>query len=294
VTTLVILGGEGQVGAALAALAARRGVEAAALGRAACDVADAGEVARAVAAAALVVSCAAYTAVDRAESEAEAAYRVNAAGAEHVAAACAAAGVPLVQISTDYVFGGEGDRPWREDDPPLPPSVYGRSKLAGEVAVRARLARHVILRTSWVFSARGHNFVRTVLRLAASERELRIVDDQRGGPTAAADVADAVLTIADAALRPDFAGWGTYHFSGAPAVSWCGFARAIVKTGGGTVPVEPIATRDYPTPARRPRNSVLDCARIRAVFGIAQPDWRPALRQVIEELATASSPSWQP
>jgi dTDP-4-dehydrorhamnose reductase len=286
---LMILGGQGQVGAALAALAARRGITAAVLGRAACDIADAQQVARAVKGAALVVSCAAYTAVDRAESEAEAAYRVNAAGAEHVAAACAAADMPLIQLSTDYVFGGETDRPWREDDPPLPLSVYGRSKLAGEVAVRARLARHVILRTSWVFSTRGHNFVRTVLRLAQTQRELRIVDDQIGGPTAAADVAEAVLTIAAAALRPGFDGWGTYHFSGTPAVSWCGLARAIVAATGGTVPVEPIATRDYPTPARRPAMSVLDCTRIAAVFGIAQPDWRPALRQVVGELAGPAS-----
>jgi dTDP-4-dehydrorhamnose reductase len=291
---LVILGGEGQVGGALAAIATRRGMAKAALGRAACDVADAGEVARAVKGAALVVNCAAFTAVDRAESEAQAAYGVNAAGAEHVAAACAAASVPLVQLSTDYVFGGETHRPWQEDDPPLPLSVYGRSKLAGEVAVRAQLARHVILRTSWVFSARGHNFVRTVLRLAQTQRELRIVDDQIGGPTAAADVAEAVLTIADAALRPGFDGWGTYHFSGIPAVSWCAFARAIVEAGGRTVPVAPIATSDYPTPARRPASSVLDCRRIAAAFGIAQPDWRPALRQVMEELATGSAPSWQP
>jgi dTDP-4-dehydrorhamnose reductase len=156
--------------------------------------------------------------------------------------------------------------------------VYGRSKLGGEEKVRERLASHIILRTSWIFSAYGQNFVKTILRLARSQSELRVVSDQIGGPTAADDIAKAILEIVSACEQPGFADWGTYHFSGAPAVSWCEFARTIVA-GRGTA-VVPIATKDFPRPARRPLNSVLDCSRILDVFGIRQPDWRAALADV--------------
>jgi dTDP-4-dehydrorhamnose reductase len=279
--SLLILGAQGQVGRALLAQASRAGVRHEALGHAECDITDPIAVGRAVSGRNFVVNCAAYTAVDRAETEAEAARAVNALGAGTIAAACAAAGIPLVHLSTDYVFDGESPWPEREDDPPRPLSVYGQSKLAGEIAVRERLDRHIILRTSWVFSAHGQNFVKTILRLASTQAELRIVDDQVGGPTAADDIARAILRIVDTSARPGFADWGTYHFSGAPAVSWCAFARAIAQP---SVPVLPIATTDYPRPARRPLNSVLDCSRISDVFGIEQPDWRVALRQVLQEL----------
>jgi dTDP-4-dehydrorhamnose reductase len=279
---LVILGAQGQVGRALAEQARAGGIAHRALARADCDIADADAVARAVAGSSWVVNCAAYTAVDRAESDADAAHRVNARGAANVADACAVAGAALVHLSTDYVFDGERARPAREDDPVRPLGVYGASKLAGEAGVRERLARHVILRTSWVFSAHGENFVRTMLRLARSGPELRVVADQVGGPTAADDIAAAILAIVDAADRAGFSGWGTYHFSGAPAASWCDFARAIVAGTG--VPVVPIATADFPRPARRPKNSVLDCGKILRVFGIAQPDWRPALSRVLAAL----------
>jgi dTDP-4-dehydrorhamnose reductase len=207
----------------------------------------------------LVVNCAGFTAVDEAETAVEATYLGNAVGAENVAAASAQASVPLIHLSTDYVFDGANPAPAREDDPARPLGVYGRSKLAGQVAVRTRLQSHIILRTSWVFSAHGQNFVKTILRLAGTQRELRIVDDQVGGPTAADDIARAILAVAARVADPDFAQWGTYHFSGAPAVSWYGFARAIVA--GMDVMMTPIAARDYPRPARRPANSVLDCSR---------------------------------
>ena len=282
--SVLILGAQGQVGRALVAQARQDGIAHRALGRAECDVTDRFAVERAVRGCRYVVNCSAYTAVDQAETNEEAAYRVNTVGPANVAAACAAIGIPLVHLSTDYVFDGQGARPANEDDAPRPLNVYGRSKLGGEVAIREALAPHIILRTSWVFSAHGQNFVRMIWRLARSQRELRIVDDQIGGPTAADDIAKAILEIIDAIGRDGFAGWGAYHYCGSPTVSRCEFARAVVADSG--VSVSPIATKDYPTPARRPMNSVLDCNRIFRVFGISSPDWRVALRRVREALAT--------
>ncbi len=254
-----------------------------ALGRADCDISDRHAVERAVAGSRMVVNCAAYTAVDKAESDTDAAYRVNSLGAGNVAAACAEAGIPLVHLSTDYVFDGASSRPATEEDPPRPLNVYGRSKLDGEKKVSERLACHVILRTSWVFSAHGPNFVKTILRRARSQSELRVVNDQIGGPTAADDLAAAILRMADACKEPGFRDWGTYHFSGAPPVSWYDFARAVLADLG--TPVLPVATKDFPTAARRPPNSVLDCSRTLRVFGIGQPDWRSALAGVRTALA---------
>jgi dTDP-4-dehydrorhamnose reductase len=274
---LVILGGGGQVGRALASEARARRIRHAAMGHAECDITEVRAVERAIVGARLVVNCAAYTSVDRAEAEEDAAYRVNATAAGNVARACAAVGIPVLHISTDYVFEGESPRPYREQDMARPLNVYGRSKLAGEDLVRHSHAAHLVLRTSWIFSAHGQNFVTTMLRLARSEPELRVVHDQVGGPTAAEDIAKAILDIAAVCTEPNFVGWGTYHYAGAPPVSWCEFARAIVGESGP--PVIPIASHEFPRPARRPRNSVLDCSRIRHVFGIAQPDWRLPLRQ---------------
>jgi len=285
-THLLILGAQGQVGRALAKRAYQRGVPYTALGRAECDITDRIAVERAVDTSGFVVNCAAYTAVDHAETEIEAAYRVNAVGAENVAAACAVARIPLVHLTTDYVFDGESAQPAREDDPVRPLSVYGRSKLGGEIAVRTRLKSHIVLRTSWVFSAYGKNFVKTILRLASQRSQLRIVDDQIGGPTAADDVARTILDIVAVCAKPGFADWGTYHFSGIPSVSRCEFARAILAHTDAVV--LPVATKDYASPARRPLNSVLDCGRIFQVFGIGQPDWRLALRNVCDALATGA------
>jgi len=283
-TQLLILGAQGQVGRALVTRARQAGIRCDALGRLECDVVDWVGVERVVKPGHVVVNCAAYTAVDRAEAEAEAAYRVNSVGAGNVAAACAANGVPLVHLSTDYIFDGESEKPAREDDPPRPLNVYGQSKLAGEIAVRQRLKAHIILRSSWIFSAHGQNFVKTILRLANTQSPLRVVDDQIGGPTSADDVAKAILDILAGTAKSDFAQWGTYHFAGAPPVSWCEFARVIVAQSGSGAVVVPIATMDHRSPARRPLNSVLDCSRISRVFGIQQPDWRAALGNVLEAL----------
>ncbi len=279
---LVILGAHGQVGRALMALAHANGMPYRALSRAECDITQPLAVERALEGARLAINCAAYTAVDRAETDTDAAYAVNAVGAENVAAVSAKLRIPMIHLSTDYVFDGEQPRPWLEDDAPNPLSVYGRSKLAGELAIRARLDSHIILRTSWIFSLKGNNFANTMLRLADGSSQLRIVEDQVGGPTAAEDIAKAILEIVAAVSRTGFRAWGIYHFSGAPPVSWHGFACAILDGRGAAI--TPIATKDYPRPARRPLNSVLDCSHILRVSGIRQPDWRMALERMREAL----------
>jgi dTDP-4-dehydrorhamnose reductase len=285
--SLLVFGAGGQVGRALR----ERAAGAIGLDRAACDIADAAAVATAVATAlarrslSAVVNCAAYTAVDRAERERERAFAVNADGAGIVAAAAAARGLPVIHLSTDYVYAGTGPGPYREDERITPVNVYGASKAAGDVAVAAANPRHLLLRVSWVFGVHGANFVKTMLRLGRERGEVRVVDDQHGGPTEARDIADAILAMTAACRRPGFAGWGTYHFAGRPSTTWCRFAAAIFAQAGGPAPqIVAIATRDYPTPAVRPRYSILDCGRIRDVFEIEQPDWRPALARVLAQL----------
>ncbi|MFL6796342.1 MAG: dTDP-4-dehydrorhamnose reductase [Xanthobacteraceae bacterium] len=275
---LLILGAQGQVGRAMADAAHAAGIPCRPLGHAECDVTDIPAVERAVADCEWVVNGSAYTAVDRAETEVEAAHQVNAVGAANIARACRRSRVPLIHLSTDYVFDGEGARPALEDDPPRPLNAYGESKLAGERAVREALPCHIILRTSWVFAPYGRNFVRTMLRIAQTQRELKIVADQTGGPTAAAHIAAAILAIMAKQARESGEAWGTYHFSGTPAVSWWEFARAILANSGVTI--VPITSAEYPQPALRPKNSVLDCGRILRTFGIPQPDWRLALPAV--------------
>jgi dTDP-4-dehydrorhamnose reductase len=279
----VIFGAGGQVGSRLSLEAAAQGFEVKAHTHGSTDITDAARVRDAVRDAGFVANCAAYTAVDRAESEREAAFAVNATAPGLIAQACARAGVPLLHISTDYVFDGTGARPWREDDPVGPASVYGQSKEAGERAVRDICANHLILRISWVYDSAGHNFVRTMLRLGAERDRLRVVGDQHGGPTSAQDTAQAIVTMAKTALQPDFDGWGTYHFSGAPATAWFDFAQAIFA-GRLSPLVERITTAEYPTPAKRPANSVLNCGKIARVFGIEQPDWRVSLARVLTEI----------
>lgn len=230
-----------------------------------------------------VINAAAYTAVDQAESNEDTARRVNGDAPGAMARACAALGIPLVHISTDYVFDGQGSAPFAPDAPTGPLGAYGRSKLAGEEAVRASGAAHAILRSSWIFSATGTNFVKTMLRLSESRDRLSIVADQVGGPTPARAIAEACVEIA-AALADDPAPSGTYHLSGAPDVSWADFAREIFTQAGRAVSVEEIPTSAYPTPAKRPANSRLDCRTTEAAFGISRPDWRSALSDVLEEL----------
>ena len=235
----------------------------------------------------LVINAAAYTQVDLAEQEADLAFAVNRDGVANLADACVAAGIPLLHLSTDYVFDGSLERAYREDDPISPLGVYGESKAAGDIALRERLEKHVILRTSWVFSATGNNFVKTMLRLGRERSELGIVDDQRGCPTSARSIAGALLQIADVCLQGDAPAWGTYHFCNRPPTTWYGFARSIFAQAEGydDLELKPIATADYPTPARRPANSVLDCTAIEASFGIGQTSWERELAAVLEQLA---------
>ena len=277
---LLVFGRGGQVGGALAGLP---GVVA--LGRAEADLDDPDACAAAIRAhaPAAVINAAAWTAVDAAEEHAEAAHRVNAAAPGAMAQATARLGVPFVQISTDYVFDGAGDRPWRPGDIPAPLGVYGRSKLAGERAVQAAGGPHAILRTSWVFSARGQNFLRTMLRLGATRDRLTVVADQIGGPTPADAIAHACHAIALALIdAPERS--GTYHFSGAPDVSWAGFARAIMAAAGLRCEIADIPSSDWPTPAPRPLNSRLDCSSLTESFGIARPDWQAGIAAALAEM----------
>lgn len=230
-----------------------------------------------------VINAAAWTAVDAAETEEAAAAVVNGDAPGAMARACAALGIPFVHISTDYVFAGDGTAPWTPADPTGPLGAYGRTKLAGEAAIAAAGGRFMILRTSWVFSAHGANFVKTMLRLSETRDALNVVQDQIGGPTSAADIAAACVTLAHALIADPSRG-GIYHFSGAPDVSWADFARAIFAAAGRDVTVTGIPASDYPTPAVRPGNSRLDCGTLLADFGIARPDWRDSLDEVLKEL----------
>jgi dTDP-4-dehydrorhamnose reductase len=258
----------------------------ASLGRAACDLTQPGaaEAAIALYGPDAVINAAAWTAVDEAETHEEAAFALNATAAGDIARACAGRGLPLVHLSTDYVFAGTGTAPWKPEAEPAPLGAYGRSKLAGEEQVRAAAGPHVILRTAWVFSAHGRSFVKTMLRLSETRDALDVVDDQIGGPTPADAIAQACLSIAEQLLgTPDKSGnkSGTYHFSGAPEVSWAGFAREIFAQAGKPVKITGIPGSAYPTPAQRPLNSRLDCRQTEAVFGLIRPDWHAGLRRAL-------------
>jgi dTDP-4-dehydrorhamnose reductase len=231
-----------------------------------------------------VINAAAYTMVDQAESEPELAFRINGDAAGEVASAAREIGAKVIQISTDYVFDGNADTPYAEDAPTAPLGVYGRSKLAGEEQVRAANPDHLIVRTSWVHSPFGHNFVKTMLRLAADRDELRIVSDQQGCPTSALDLADALLTA-----LPRVRNWGaTYHLAAPEPCSWADLASAVFETsrslGGPSAKIIPITTAEYPTPARRPMHSALDSSRFARDFGIRLPDWHSSVADVVERL----------
>jgi len=284
--SVLVFGRTGQVATELA----RRAPDAVFLGRDAADLTDPAACASAIRAHAprAVINAAAYTAVDRAEEDQATAMRVNAEAPAAMAQACADIGIPLVHISTDYVFDGTGTEPRQPGDPVAPVNTYGRSKLAGEDAIVQASGTYAILRTSWVVSAHGANFVRTMLRLSETRDALNIVDDQIGGPTCAADIAAACLVIADQ-LIADPGKSGVYHFAGAPDVSWKDFATAIFAAAERDVAVTGIPTSDYPTPAQRPLNSRLDCSATEATFGIARPDWRAGLHEILTELKENSA-----
>lgn len=234
----------------------------------------------------VIINAAAHTAVDRAESEEAAAQAINVDGAKYLAEAASDIGAVILHISTDYVFNGQGETPYREDDPTDPQSVYGKTKQAGETAVQSANPRSVILRTSWVFGEQGNNFVKTMLRLGTQREELGVVADQFGAPTYAGDIADALIEIAKQILAGKENAFGIYHFSGQPYISWHGFAEAIFRQAvlQKMMPkaplVKPITTSDYPTPAKRPANSRLDLNKIRQTFGIAPSDWQQALENL--------------
>ena len=234
-----------------------------------------------------VINAAAYTNVDGAEEDRMTAKAVNADAPGEIAKACAMKGTPLVQISTDYVFDGSGEDPWMPGDKPGPLGVYGETKLVGERLVAAGGCPFAVLRTSWVFSEHGKNFVTTMLRLAEQKSELSIVSDQIGGPTSAASIAEACVKIATE-LKADRGKSGIYHYSGASDVSWADFARAIFELAGKDVKVSDILTAQYPTPARRPKNSRLDCSAIEHAFKIKRPDWKKDLSAVLESMKVST------
>ena len=278
---LLVFGKSGQVATELARRLPGE-VTARFLGRAEADLTDPAACAMQIGDCDAVINAAAWTAVDKAEAEEAAATVVNGDAPAAMGRACAAQGIPFLQVSTDYVFDGSGDRAFRPDDPTGPQGAYGRSKLAGEIGVRGSGARHLILRTSWVVSAHGTNFVKTMLRLGREREALSVVADQIGGPTPAAAIADALLTAAGA-LVAGHPG-GTHHFAGAPDTTWADFARAIMARAGLACTISDIPSSAWPTPARRPANSRLDCSAFTSAFGIARPDWRAGLDDILQEL----------
>lgn len=289
---IVVTGHAGQVVTSLLEIGPPRGVAVAAIGRPRLDLADGATIAPAIEAARpdVVVNAAAYTAVDKAESERDLAMAINGAGAGAVAVACERLGVPLIHLSTDYVFDGSKAGPYTEGDAVAPVSVYGLSKLEGERQVAARCRRHIILRTAWVFSPFGANFARTMLRAAGQRAVLTVVDDQHGCPTYAPDLAAAILDIAVPVKGAEAgdARWGIYNAAGSGETTWCGFAREIFarsrERGGPVAGVEAIATAQYPTAARRPANSRLDTSKLARTFAVRLPDWRDATRRCVERL----------
>ena len=286
---ILITGAAGQVGTELSLIGPTRGHEIISFTRTEFDITDKTSVLAVVSENKpdIVINPAAYTAVDKAESEKEQAELVNKTGPEYLANACAKNAIPLIHISTDYVFDGTKDGPYVETDPIQPVNAYGASKEAGETAIRQVLEQHIIMRTSWVFSCHGGNFVKSMIKLGNNRERLTIVSDQHGGPTSATDIALASLQIAEH-IADGNKSWGTYHFSGAPATNWCEFAKEIFKRSAGLVTevpvVEAIPTSAYPTPAKRPHNCVMNCEKILNTFNIKQPSWVDSLDKVIQEL----------
>jgi dTDP-4-dehydrorhamnose reductase len=288
---VLVTGANGQVGTELIQRGQKLGLEMTGLDQSELNIASREQVNNAIATDApdIVINAAAYTLVDKAETEMELAYAVNRDGPAYLAEACAASNIPMLHISTDYVFDGEQESAYLETDNPNPNTIYGKSKLEGDNAVSNALPEHIILRVAWVFSASGNNFVRTMLRLGSERGELSVVNDQHGCPTWARDIANTLLTMAqqyrDKATLP----WGTYHYNSTPVANWYGFAETIfeqaLKLGliENTPLLHTINTAQYPTPAQRPANSALNCNKINQQFGIEVPDWRMGLSNVLSE-----------
>jgi len=289
---ILVLGGSGQIGRALLDADWRQDTSLTAPRQAELDLTDEAQIMAAVGSRpwSAVINAAGYTAVDRAETDTAAAWRANALGPALLAQATRSTGIPLIHISTDYVFDGEKPRFYEENDVTRPLGVYGASKLAGEDAIRTGTPRHVIVRTAWVVSPHGGNFAKTVLRLAGERPSLNMVDDQRGCPTSAADLAGALMAITNRVATDDTAPLGTFHFVNAGEATWCSLARRILSAsaarGGPSAEVVAIATSDYPTPARRPRNSRLATAKIKGAYGIVARPWEAAVDDVVSALLT--------
>jgi dTDP-4-dehydrorhamnose reductase len=289
--SILVAGASGQLARSLTALSSND-TAITALGRPDLDILDRSSIRDAMERICpqVVVNAAAYTAVDRAESEPDQAFAINRDGAGNLAAEAALHGIPIIHISTDYVFDGSKTAPYVETDRPAPQGVYGHSKYEGELAVADTNPHHVILRTSWVYSEYGGNFVKTMLRLASEKPELRVVADQHGNPTHAGDLAEAILKIAGMLMSTTDADspWGVYHLAGQGEITWHGFAQHIVdcaaRFGLPPVPVIPISTAEFPTPAKRPANSQLDCSKAKANFGTALPLWQDSVRRCVETL----------
>jgi len=289
---LLVAGAQGQVARSLVEAAKERNVILDALGRPELDLTIPDTIRRSIEKTKpdFVINTAAYTAVDKAENEPETANAINHLGAAALSQICSDRNIPIIHLSTDYVFDGRKPQPYDETDPTSPLGVYGSTKLAGELAVAKANHAHIILRTAWVYSPYGHNFVKTMLQLAKSRSELSVVDDQLGCPTYAPHIADAILQIVEnltnSSERETI--WGIYNIAGSGETTWCGFAREIfensAKHGEKEVTVSPISTKEYPTPARRPENSRLACNKLNQVFGVTMPDWQTGVSDCVSRL----------
>ncbi len=287
---LLVLGGTGQVGSELINEGEKQGLVVVAPARVELDICQQNAVNEFIQLESpdMVINAAAYTAVDKAESEPELAYAINCDAAANLARACAELKIPLLHLSTDYVFDGKKELAYTESDNPNPQSIYGKSKMEGERAIASILKQYLILRVSWVFGVNGNNFVKTMLHLATERDVLKIVSDQQGGPTPALAIAKTLINIARRWADGESIPWGTYHYSGQPVTTWRAFAEAIFQQAEklGMLDrrpiVESITTEDYPTPAKRPRNSMLDCRNTAQQLNIKQPDWQDDLGLVLE------------
>lgn len=293
---ILVAGGQGQVGSTLATLGAEKGMDLVALGRSELDITNAASITAAFDKhkPGLFINAAAYTAVDKAESEPDLAYAINETATALLADACAAASIPMLHISTDYVFDGSKEGLYTETDPVNPLAVYAKSKEAGESALRERVERHIILRTSWVFGVQGNNFVKTMVRLAKDRDRLTVVADQFGGPSSARGIASVLLTIAAQYESAGVVEWGTYHYCQKPYVSWHQFAQAIVERAtemglvDHPVKVTPIPSSEFPTPVTRPANSRLDTAALNVAFDLVDSDWTVDVDSVIASISLES------
>jgi dTDP-4-dehydrorhamnose reductase len=291
---LLIAGAYGQLGRALVEQSNVLGFEALAPSRRQLDITDFENVKQffALHRPFVVINAAAYTQVDNAETEKSSAFAVNKTGCANIAQTCAENGMPLIQISTDYVFDGKKSTPYLETDPIAPSGVYGRSKAEGEKEVRSHLEQHIILRTSWLYGVHGHNFVKSILKLAGEEKIIRVVSDQYGSPTSAFDLAQVIFIIVGFLIKNTTVDWGTYHYCGHGVISWHEFAEAIVNFARTyfdvkTTLVEPIKTADYPSKAARPFFSALDCSLIEKHFGIVPKPWHKSLKSTIQSLLSS-------